>query len=92
MAFLAWANASAGPASNREITLSTSASKSLSGYTALIRPQASASRAGSCSASSASRIARIRPVAAATNADAPPSGINATLVLASMKMHYQKPI
>ena len=47
--------------------------------------QSKASGAGIRSANSAMRIARVRPTAAAINADAPPSGINPIFVNASMK-------
>src|ERR1700761_1291133 len=85
MAALVLANATAGPCSSPDTTLSTSASKSSAGYTALISPHANASAAGSRSASRAIRNAPIRPIAAAISAEAPPSGIRPILVKASMK-------
>jgi len=47
-----------------------------------------ASAAGIRPANSAMRIARVRPTAAAINADAPPSGINPIFVNASMKKAF----
>ena len=60
--------------------------------TALTRPAASASAAGNRSASSAIFIARVRPIDAATNADAPPSGISPILVNANRKYAFSEAI
>ncbi len=70
--------------------MSTSASKSSAGYTALTRPHPYASAAEIRSASRAIRIARMRPTAAAISAEAPPSGISPILVNASMKNAFSE--
>ena len=85
MACLVLRSATAGPDSSTLITAATPASRSSCGCTALTSPYSRASAAVMRSASSAIRMARIRPIAAATSADAPPSGIRPILVKASRK-------
>ena len=74
MACLVLRSATAGPRTSVATTLSTSASSSPAGCTAVTRPACSASAAGIRSASSAIRIARIRPTAAATRRRRPAVG------------------
>ena len=67
---------SAGPRASRRASLATRSGNSSSGATWVTRPASSASVAESGSASSAIRIARARPIEAATVADEPPSVIS----------------
>ncbi len=90
IACLVFRSDTAGPDISVPITLSTSASNSAAGYTAVTRPHSYAVEAGIRSAVSAIRMARMRPTAAAINADAPPSGINPILVNASMKNAFSE--
>src|SRR3954454_11372930 len=75
-ACLVAANARGGPTASRPAILSTVSAKSESGTTWLTSPAAYASWAVIISASSAIRIARARPTAAATVIVEPPSGIS----------------
>ena len=91
MACLVLAQRHRGPASSRSITLATSASKVVGRVDRADQARSPVPRRPETrSASSAILIARVRPIAAATNADAPPSGISPILVNANRKNAFSE--
>ena len=90
MACLVLRRAIAGPLASWLITASAAASNPSAECTDDTSPYSNASVAGRRSASRAIFIARVRPIDAATRADAPPSGISPILVNASRKNAFSE--